>query len=93
MAGLGLFDQKIALAVAMPIATAFKFCIGLLGRYGNRQELSFGVRGRHHQSPSHWGPIFFLFLRLRVAPGVGQNFPGIFRDALAFLVWIKHQKI
>jgi hypothetical protein len=28
MAGLGLFDQKVALAVAMPIATAFKFCIG-----------------------------------------------------------------
>jgi hypothetical protein len=28
MAGLGLFDQKIAL-VTMPIATAFKFCIGI----------------------------------------------------------------
>ena len=28
MAGLGLFDQKSALAVAMPIVTAFKFCIG-----------------------------------------------------------------
>jgi hypothetical protein len=28
MAGLGLFDQKIALAVTMPIATAFKFCFG-----------------------------------------------------------------
>jgi hypothetical protein len=28
MAGLGLFDQKSALAVAMSIVTAFKFCIG-----------------------------------------------------------------
>jgi hypothetical protein len=28
MAGLGLFDQKSALTVTMPIATAFKFCIG-----------------------------------------------------------------
>jgi hypothetical protein len=28
MAGLGLFDQKIALAVTMPIVTAFKLCIG-----------------------------------------------------------------
>jgi hypothetical protein len=28
MAGLGLFDQKSALAVTMPIATAFKFCFG-----------------------------------------------------------------
>jgi hypothetical protein len=28
MAGLGLFDQKIALAVTTPIVTAFKFCIG-----------------------------------------------------------------
>jgi hypothetical protein len=26
--GLGLFDPKSALAVTMPIATAFKFCIG-----------------------------------------------------------------
>jgi hypothetical protein len=37
MAGLGLSDQKSALAVTMPIATAFKFCIrhrknGLLNR-------------------------------------------------------------
>jgi hypothetical protein len=36
-AGLGLFDQKSAIAVTMPIATAFKFCIrhrknGLLNR-------------------------------------------------------------
>jgi hypothetical protein len=28
MAGLGLFDQKSALAVTMPVVTAFKFCIG-----------------------------------------------------------------
>jgi hypothetical protein len=28
MAGLGLFDQKSAIAVTMPIVTAFKFCIG-----------------------------------------------------------------
>jgi hypothetical protein len=28
MAGLGLFDQKSALAVTIPIVTAFKFCIG-----------------------------------------------------------------
>jgi hypothetical protein len=28
MAGLGLFDQKSAIAVAMPIVTAFKLCIG-----------------------------------------------------------------
>jgi hypothetical protein len=28
MAGLGLFDQKSALAVTTPIVTAFKFCIG-----------------------------------------------------------------
>jgi hypothetical protein len=28
MAGLGSFDQKSALAVAMPIATAFKLCVG-----------------------------------------------------------------
>jgi hypothetical protein len=28
MAGLGLFDQKSALAVTTPIATAFKFWIG-----------------------------------------------------------------
>jgi hypothetical protein len=28
MAGLGLLDQKSALAVTMPIVTAFKFCIG-----------------------------------------------------------------
>jgi hypothetical protein len=28
MAGLGLFDPKSALTVTMPIATAFKFCIG-----------------------------------------------------------------
>jgi hypothetical protein len=46
MAGLGLFDQKSALAVTMPIVTAFKFCIGhrkngLL--IVNRQKLSFGV--------------------------------------------------
>jgi hypothetical protein len=27
VAGLGLFDQKSAIAVTMPIATAFKFCI------------------------------------------------------------------
>jgi hypothetical protein len=27
MAGLGLFDQKSAIAVTTPIATAFKFCI------------------------------------------------------------------
>jgi hypothetical protein len=27
MAGLGLFDQKSALTVTMPIVTAFKFCI------------------------------------------------------------------
>jgi hypothetical protein len=27
MAGLGLFDQKSAIAVTMPIFTAFKFCI------------------------------------------------------------------
>jgi hypothetical protein len=27
MAGLGLFDQKSALTVTMPIATAFKFRI------------------------------------------------------------------
>jgi hypothetical protein len=37
MAELGLFDQKSAIAVTMPIATAFKFCIrrrknGLLNR-------------------------------------------------------------
>jgi hypothetical protein len=37
MAGLGLFDQKSAIAVTMPIFTAFKFCIrhrknGLLNR-------------------------------------------------------------
>ena len=37
MAGLGLFDQKNAIAVTMPIVTAFKFCIrhrknGLLNR-------------------------------------------------------------
>ena len=37
VAGLGLFDQKSAIAVAMPIFTAFKFCIrhrknGLLNR-------------------------------------------------------------
>jgi hypothetical protein len=48
MAGLGLFDQKSALAVTIPIATAFKFCVGhrkngLLNRYHNRQKLSFGV--------------------------------------------------
>jgi hypothetical protein len=28
MAGLGLFDQKSALTATMPIATAFKFCVG-----------------------------------------------------------------
>jgi hypothetical protein len=28
MAGLGLFYQKSALAVTIPVATAFKFCIG-----------------------------------------------------------------
>jgi hypothetical protein len=28
MAGLGLFGQKSAIAVTMPIFTAFKFCIG-----------------------------------------------------------------
>jgi hypothetical protein len=28
MAGLGLFDQKNSLAVAMIIVTTFKFCIG-----------------------------------------------------------------
>jgi hypothetical protein len=28
MAGLGLFDQKSEIAVTMPIATNFKFCIG-----------------------------------------------------------------
>jgi hypothetical protein len=28
MAGLGLFDQKSALAETMPIVTAFKFCVG-----------------------------------------------------------------
>jgi hypothetical protein len=28
MAVLGLFDPKSALAVTMPIVTAFKFCIG-----------------------------------------------------------------
>ena len=28
MAGLGLFDQKSAIAVTMSIVTAFKFCIG-----------------------------------------------------------------
>ena len=28
MAGLGIFYQKGTLAVTMPIATAFKFCIG-----------------------------------------------------------------
>ena len=28
VAGLGLFDTKSALAVTMPIVTAFKFCIG-----------------------------------------------------------------
>jgi hypothetical protein len=27
MTGLGLFDPKSVLAVAMPIAAAFKFCI------------------------------------------------------------------
>ena len=27
MAGLGLFDQKNAIAVTMPIVTAFKFCV------------------------------------------------------------------
>jgi hypothetical protein len=37
MAGLGLFYQKSALTVTIPIATAFKFCIehrknGLLDR-------------------------------------------------------------
>jgi hypothetical protein len=28
VAGLGPFDQKSVIAVAMPIAVAFKFCIG-----------------------------------------------------------------
>ena len=47
MVGLGLFDQKGTLAVAMPIVTAFKFCVGhikngLLNGHDNRQKLSFG---------------------------------------------------
>jgi hypothetical protein len=28
VAGLGLFDQKSAIAETIPIVTAFKFCIG-----------------------------------------------------------------
>jgi hypothetical protein len=41
-----------------------------------------------HQSPTRGSKKRFL----RVAPGVGQNSPGIFRDALAFFVQIKHKK-
>ena len=46
MAGLGLFDQQSALAVTMPIVTAFKFCIGhrkngLLNRFN-------ASTGRYH---------------------------------------------
>jgi hypothetical protein len=46
MAGLGLFDQKSALTVAMFTVTAFKFCIGhrKMGSWVvNRQKSSFGV--------------------------------------------------
>jgi hypothetical protein len=46
MAGLGLFEQKSALAVTMPIATAFKFCIGhrkMSSWIVNRQKSGFGV--------------------------------------------------
>jgi hypothetical protein len=47
MAGLGLFDQRSAIAVTMPIATAFKFCILDTEKMGswivNRQNLIFGV--------------------------------------------------
>jgi hypothetical protein len=28
MAGLGLFDPKITLAVTMPVVTTFTFCVG-----------------------------------------------------------------
>ena len=92
MAGLGLFDQKGALAVAMPIVTAFKFCIGhrengLLNRQPTEVKFWYFLtrflhRGWHHQSPTGGPKKRFL----RVAPGVGQNCPGIFRDALAFFV-------
>ena len=44
MAGLGLFDQKSAIAVTMPIATAFKFCIRhRKNGIANRKELGSGV--------------------------------------------------
>jgi hypothetical protein len=83
MAGLGLFDQKSALAVTMPIVvTAFKFCIehknnGLLNRYHtggrNRQELSFGVFDKvfaqRTASPKpHWGAKK-RFLRVAASAG------------------------
>jgi hypothetical protein len=84
MAGLGLFDQKSALAVTMPIVTAFKFCIGhrkngLLNRYPTEVLTRFLYREWCHQSLAGGPKKRFL----RVAPGVGQNCPGTFHDALA----------